>query len=77
MTIFEFTYTSDSPHQNCVKDIRGSPSLPRDMVDKFTCRECGRTTYSDNYEWRDERLYLNLKKLRLCEECYRFGHNTT
>ena len=47
------------------------------MVEKFTCRECGRTTYSDNYEWRDERLYLNMKKLRLCEECYRFGHNTT
>jgi hypothetical protein len=47
------------------------------MVDKFTCRECGRTTYSDNYEWRDERLYLNLKKLRLCEECYRFGQDTT
>ncbi|MFB0558459.1 MAG: hypothetical protein ACETVY_05005 [Candidatus Bathyarchaeia archaeon] len=43
------------------------------MADKFTCRECGRTTYSDNYEWRDEALYRDLKKLRLCEECYRDG----
>lgn len=46
------------------------------MADEFTCRECGRTTYSENYEWRDETLYRNLKKLKLCEECYRNGRDT-
>ena len=45
------------------------------MADKFACRECGRVTYRDNYKLRDERLYQNLKKLKLCEECYKYGHN--
>ena len=45
------------------------------MADEFTCRECGRNTYSENYEWRDETLYRNLKKLKLCEECYRNGRD--
>jgi len=45
------------------------------MADKFTCSECGRNTYSENYEWRDEPLYRNLKKLKLCEECYRNGRD--
>jgi uncharacterized protein YlaI len=40
------------------------------MTDRHTCRMCGRVTSIDKYEWRDDALYRNLERLRLCEECY-------
>lgn len=69
------TYTSDPAPQTCAGDKSWETRLRPMTPDSFTCRECGRTTHRDNYQWRDEPLYRNLMKLKLCEECYRNGNH--